>query len=203
MNVPQKQTRTLTRFGDILRRLRKSRGLRHRAISTACGISYSTACNLEGAPHKILSIDKVNALIEFYRLPPALAAELLAAWNELPMSEYHQKNRAKWERRNALRQKGRLANSLTQSLIEVLSLLITYAPESQVCTCGPADVDPFTHEPMAPPVERCEVCAAMLLLGIEEGWTTHDVAIRKLCDLQKSAMENPSVIVPSDQSKTP
>jgi transcriptional regulator with XRE-family HTH domain len=205
-----KNTGQRTEFGYLLRRLRRSRGLKHRHVGEAIGVALSTSANMECAPYKVIGADRVDKLCEFYALPPPLAAQLREAWQQLPLSEYQKKTQERWKRLNEMRRTTRAAPQLRVALAEVISLLMFRTPTDQMCACPidviPVDPDPFVGQTAAPPpvVQKCEVCSAMMALGFADGWTNADECLRRLLEVQRES-EQPGYVAPGmpKQSKTP
>src|SRR3954464_5640257 len=132
-------SREKLRFPTRLRELRVAAGKKQHEIAAVLGFqkagSYS---NAESANHKRISRDRVILLAKFYGLDAAATEELLAFWEELPVSEWSkgQSEGAKAKRVVAVRAKA--ADELRFSLVEVLSLLLSVAPDPDaLCSCSP------------------------------------------------------------------
>ena len=111
-------------------------------------------------------------LVSFYRLGSVEAAELLAAWDELPLSEYSQGNREKWKEQNARRSKAKGYDKMKTSLVEVLGVFFQLVPDDQVCSCS---------EEFGSAVQ-CEICLALTRLGID-AYSTKELATLQLAGL--------------------
>jgi transcriptional regulator with XRE-family HTH domain len=137
----------------MVRALRVSAGLKQRQVAAGIGIKDSTYGNVECSPHRVIGIDRVRALARFFELPESQAAVLVAAWEATPLSEFGERHKAAWERRNRMRYKAKHHDRVFASLVEVLGILIPALPEGQVCSC---ELDG----------ELCTVCAALDNLGL-------------------------------------
>lgn len=141
-----------TKFGVMLRALRVSKGLKQRQVAEGAGISLSTVGNAESAPHRVMGRDAALRLTHFLGLDDLGSQTLLAAWAETPLSEYSLKQRATWEKRNALRNKAKGHDRLKLALVELLGLHLMAVPDAEVCACDFGQV--------------CGVCKALEALGI-------------------------------------
>lgn len=125
-----------------------------------------------------MGIDKVNRMVELYGLSESTKirhVDLVDAWQRCPLSEYGEKQRKTWERRNKMRSKAKHHDRMMRSLAEVLgSLLPVYVDhvgEANVCACS------FDRD------EPCEVCLALENLGLDR-FTTLELAIKQIAGLQ-------------------
>lgn len=141
-----------TRFGQIIRGLRVSRGLRQRNVAEAVELSPSTIGNAESAPHRVLGRDAAVRLASFFKLNEADVASLLAAWEETPLSEYSIKQQEYWKKRNELRSKAKNHDPLKLALVELLGLHLMALPDAEICACDFGTV--------------CGVCAALERVGL-------------------------------------
>lgn len=169
MEPPQKSD-----FGIMCRELRVNKRLKQREVAEGIGVKLSTVGNIESSPWKVVGIDKVNRMVEFFQLPPDRAAELRSAWERVPLSEYGAKQRESWQRRNKMRSKAKHYDKVQRSLAEVLGLAIeamNHQYQGRVCTCA------FDRD------ELCEICMALDNLGLDT-FTTLEKATSDLAALQ-------------------
>lgn len=157
-----------TDFSLLCRKLRAEKGLTQRGVAWGMKVAPSTYSNLESRPHRVVAPDKLEALIRFYALDEAAAAEMRALYEALPLSSFATARREYWARRNKMRSKSLHHDRLFLSLVEVLGVLIPATPDP-VCSC----------EFGAP---ACEVCSALNNLGLN-GWTTREEVLANLAKL--------------------
>lgn len=175
------QPKTLTAFGAELRRLRKTRGVTHRAIATAAGMAAQTSCNCETMPHKVVKRERVERIADFHGLSRAERDRLLALWEALPASAYAERQQTSWSKRRQFRAKAKHHDVMQVALVEVVSLLLDHVPgDGNPCMCPPPD--PFAGEPSRP----CEICNALQVLGHAPGWNGMDPVVAFLAQLQES-----------------
>ncbi len=173
------------KFPLLCRQYRIQGGARQREVAQSIGIACSTYGNVESNNHKTMSLDRVHVLAKYHKLTADQTAELVAAWDELPASEYNQAQAKTWDQRKAFRSKAKNYDRLKLSLLEVCTLLVTLVPDPEtLCTCPEVDLfadDSDRGEPAAP----CELCAALKLLGLT-GYTDVDDVIAKLAPVQEA-----------------
>lgn len=137
----------------MLRALRIAKGLKQRQVAEGGGISLSTVGNAESASHRVMGRDAALRLTHFLELDGAGSETFLAAWAETPLSEYSLKQRATWEKRNALRNKAKGHDRLKLALVELLGLHLMAVSDAEICACDFGSV--------------CGVCKALDSLGID------------------------------------
>lgn len=174
-----KEGKALSQFNHRIRELRKSLGLTQAQVAAALELAPSSYGNAENFAHKTMSEHRVKRLARMFRLDDAGSAELVALWREMPASEYAQRNAEKWSEQNSRRSKARMYDKLKISLVEMVSLCIGVAPDSDtLCICETAgDPDFGTGEP-------CELCTALELLELPR-WTNRHEVIEQLAALQE------------------
>lgn len=141
-----------TKFGITLRALRVAKGLKQRQVAEGAGISLSTVGNAESAPHRVMGRDAAIRITHFFGLDAVGSEAFLAAWSETPLSEYSLKQRATWEKRNALRNKAKGHDRLKLALVELLGLHLMALPDAEICACDFGAI--------------CSVCKALERVGI-------------------------------------
>lgn len=166
MNSKQKSD-----FAIMCRTLRKEKGLKLREVADAVGIKSSTYGNVESSPFKVIGAEKVVKLIRLYGLPPDRAAELSAAWERVPLSEYGEKIRERWRKRNTQRSTAKRVPALEEALIELLFAQIGDHGDNS-CRCG------FDGK-LEGSDRACEVCEALQVLGLP-AFTSADKATEAL-----------------------
>lgn len=124
-----------TRFGTMLRELRVQKGLRQRQVAEGARIATSTVGNAESASHRVMGRDSAVRLTRFLGLVGTDAEAMMAAWEETPLSEYSQKQRKTWERRNALRSKAKNHDRLKLGFVELLGARLMDNPDDTLCQC--------------------------------------------------------------------
>lgn len=142
-----------TEFGIMLRDLRVSKGLKQREVAVGAGISTSTVGNAESAPHRVMGRDAVLRLTYFFGLDRASSDSLIELWEKTPLSEFSQKQKGIWEKRNALRNKAKNHDKLKLALVELLGLHLMSVPDAEVCACDFG--------------ATCGVCAALERVGLD------------------------------------
>lgn len=169
------------KFPSMCRDMRVAHNLRQREVADAIGVKVSSYGNVESNNHKTIAIDRVKKLASFYTLDEAATAALIAAWEELPASEYSQKQTKSYAERNARRSKARNHDRLKVALLEMTTIHIAAAASpDELCTCARDDFFTPSEE-----TEACEVCNALQLLGLS-GYTNRDEVIAELAKLQEA-----------------
>ena len=164
----------------MCRQMRVDRHLKQREVADGIGIKVSSYGNVESNNHKTVAIDKVRALARFYTLDDAATAELVAAWEDLPVSAYSKNQAKSYAERNARRSKARMHDRMKAALLEMTTLhVVAAASPDDVCTCEPPDLFAGAQP------EPCEVCNALQLLGLS-GYTNRDDVIAELARLQEA-----------------
>lgn len=164
----------------MCRELRVAARLKQREVAARIGVALSTYGNVESNPHKTIRRERAERIARLYELDEAVTAQLLAAWEAQPVTEYSQKNRDSWATKNAARSKAKNHDRIKLALLEMATLLITnVADPGALCAC-PAEVDMFADESSG----QCELCNALRLLGLT-GWTTMDDVIARLAAVQE------------------
>jgi transcriptional regulator with XRE-family HTH domain len=176
---------TKMRFPALCRDYRVAAKLRQREVANALGIATSSYGNVESVNRKTLSRDRAEQLANFYKLDEAARTDLLAAWDEMPVSEYSQRQADAYAARRAQRSKAREADRLKTALLEVVGLLISSVDDpGKLCACQAAQIFDFSQGDTPAP---CELCSALQLVGVSGGWTTHEEVVAKLAELQESS----------------
>jgi len=167
-------------FPRMLRELRVARGKKQREVAAGAELKETTYANAESNNHKTIRLERVRAIAKFYELGAEATEVLIAAWEALPASQYNTRNRPAWERRQAFRDKAKLADRLRLGLLEMATMLVTNVSDpGQLCTCDRVDMfDDSSGQ------QSCELCEALRLLGLE-GWTNLDDVISKLAAAQE------------------
>jgi transcriptional regulator with XRE-family HTH domain len=170
------------------------RGLSQAKVAAGVGIAPSTVSNMESSNFLIVSEERAAALATFFGLDAGARRDLLAAWKELPVSEYTKTLRATWEKRNQQRSKVRHHDRMMLSLCEILAVTfaaVDPADPGTLCICVFDDFGaptPGTGKHPSDPTRPCELCYALQALGLE-GWTNYaDVSIA-LAALQEELEE--------------
>lgn len=157
-------------FAKLCRQLRTEKRLKQREVAEKIGIAASTYGNVESSPYKVVGLDKVERLINFYDIRGSqLAADLRSSWERVPLSPYGEKQRKGWERRNRMRSKAKHHDRLMVSLVEVIGAFLPHIPDREVCACSFG----------AP---ACELCAALENLGLD-GFASKDKTLDQLAKL--------------------
>lgn len=180
-----------TQFGAMCRELRVAARLKQREVAARVGIAASTYGNLESNPHKTIRRERAERIGRLYELDDAMQAQLMAAWDAQPVSEYSQKQRDSWAVRNAARSKAKNHDRLKLSLLEVTMLLIATVDGAAIdpgtlCACGgprEPSSDMF-DEPDSSGQQPCELCDALKLLGLT-GWTNLQDVTDRLAAVQE------------------
>lgn len=168
-----------TKFGIMLRAIRIAKGLKQRQVAAGVGISLSTVGNAESAPHRVMGKDAAVRLTQFLNLDGAGSEALLAAWEDTPLSEYSQRQRQNWEKRNALRSKAKNHDKLKLALVELLGLHLMAVPDAEVCACDFGAV--------------CGVCAALERVGLGPFTPVdRDKILTQLVKIQESLTPKPT-----------
>lgn len=173
---------TTTEFGPMCRELRQAARLKQREVAERVGIAVTTYGNLESNKHKTVRRERAEAIARSFGLGAEMRAQLLAAWEAQPVSEYSQRQRESWNKRNLTRGKARGFDRAMTALLELASLLVTSVPDAgALCACPEPDL--FADPPESEPVP-CELCNALQLLGLS-GWTTLDQVVAVLAKIQE------------------
>ena len=175
-------------FPKWCRELRVSAGMTQKAVSLLVGVSDKTIANCEGNNHKTLSRERAEKLANVFRLGPATVptrVEFIKAWDVLPISEYRKRQNDSFAARRDRDRRARSADLFKKSLLDIFALLVTSVEDAGslcACTDGPSDE---WGVPIRTASEDCEVCVALRLLGIQEGWTALDEVIAKLSTIRQ------------------
>jgi transcriptional regulator with XRE-family HTH domain len=159
-------------FPRMLRELRVANRLKQREVAEFLDMATSSYGNCEVNNHKTMSLSRVHRLARWYALDDSAASRLLSAWENLPASQYTERNRPAWERRNALRSQAKAAAPLRKALLEITTLLVTSVENpDELCACTDTN-------------NECELCDALRLLGLK-GWSSRDAVIAGLAEVQQ------------------
>lgn len=177
-------TREIMEFPRLCRELRLAKGLKQREVAVSAGMNPKSYGNVECTSHKVVAKHKVDRLALCFGLSDfsiPTRQEFVSAWESLPQSSYSANQAKGFDRRKAHRSKAKAHDLLRASLLEIVTLVVTTAPDPDtLCACPPMDV--FTGDPVQP----CELCSAMHLLGVSEGFTTVDQAVSALAERQEA-----------------
>lgn len=144
----------------------------------------STYANVESAPHRVIGLDRAMSLSRAFELDEALTQTFIAAWEQQPLSEYGERHKAQWDKRNKLRAKGRNHDKLQLALVEVVGVLVARMEPAELCSCEPGGGTPDD------PARNCEVCSALESLGIDPLLGTPSAAARKAMLDQLNALQD-------------
>lgn len=178
MDQEEKSKRTY--FGELCRIMRKEKGLKLRQVAEAIGVTTSTYGNIESSQWRVVGEDRANLIANFHNLGDTARAELLAAWNETPISEYGRRRAEKWKQQNARRSLAKRVPGLESALVELLCLQVGDHGDDS-CRCG------FDGK-LEGSDRACEVCEALAALGLP-AFTTADKAIEQLNVKQEKIAE--------------
>lgn len=168
-------------FPRRIRQLRVDANKKQREVAAILGMKTSSYANAESSSFKRMSRERVLKLARAYDLDQAAAAELLAGWEALPVSDYDKRRTAEHQRTRETRSKAKLFDPLRLSLLCMTTLLCTNVDDpGALCTCG--EVDMFAPESSGQ--QECDLCDALRLLGLE-GWTNLDDVVAKLAAVQE------------------
>jgi transcriptional regulator with XRE-family HTH domain len=124
-----------TEFGEMLRALRVSRGLTQRKVAEGADVSGSTVGNAESAPHRVMGRDSAHRVANMFGLLGADRDRFMALWEATPLSEYSQRRKATWEKRNALRGKAKNHDRLQLAAIDLLAARLMDVADEFLCQC--------------------------------------------------------------------
>lgn len=155
-------------FAKLCRENRMRTRFKQREIAEKIGIKTSTYGNVESSPFRIIREDRADALGALFGLSEADHNRFMAAFRKLPLSEYGEKQRDVWKRKNAQRNRAKLCLRVQIALVEVLSMLLASVPDpGSLCSCSFERAD------------TCEICAALEVLGLPP-YTTVERAAAQL-----------------------
>jgi transcriptional regulator with XRE-family HTH domain len=169
-------------FPAWIRRLRMRADLTQREVAERIGVKESTYANAEAAKHRRLRLERVQRIAEVHGLDAAATADLVAAWQAMPESDYNQRNGKPWAERDAKRAKLRSYEPLRRALVEMVSLVLGVSPDPDtLCSCEEPDMfaDPDSDAP-----RRCEICNALHLLDLG-AWAGAEATMEKLAKLHE------------------
>lgn len=164
----------------MCRDLRVSKNWSQAEMGIRSGLkSYS---NVEYNNHKTIRLERVHAIARVHELNEADTARLVAAWEALPVSEYSQKQRQAWDKRNAARAKSRGYDEARRCVIELFGVALMVAFDLNTtldrwCTCLPGGGSAQST------TRLCEICNALTFLGLPR-WTDTDTAVTGIGKLQ-------------------
>lgn len=154
-------TQTKSDFAILCRTLRIQKGYKQREVALAIGIRPSTYGNVESSRWKVIRRERAERLAAFLQLMPDDHDRLLEAWEKCPLSEYGERVRERWKRRNERRNKVKMHDRIQISLIEMTAMCLAVArnPDT-LCTCE------FGGGTIDDPDRACELCEALMALGL-------------------------------------
>lgn len=171
----------------MCRELRFAARLKQREVAARVGIAASTYGNLESNPHKTIRRERAERIGKAFGLDEAMQAQLMAAWEAQPVTEYSLRQRESWAVKNAARSKVKGYDRMKLSLLEVTTLLISMVAEpNSLCACG-GPKEPSSDmfdEPDSSGQQPCELCDALKLLGLT-GWTNLQDVTDRLAAVQE------------------
>lgn len=154
-------------FAILCRELRVKNGLKQREVADAIGVKHSTYGNVESSRFKIIGSHKVAKLIKLYSLPPDQAAKLSAAWERVPLSQYGERAREMWRKRNLQRSLAKRVPALEDALVQVICLQIADHGDD-TCRCG------FDGK-LEGTDRACEICEGLVALGLPTFTTAEEM----------------------------
>lgn len=163
------------------------RNLTQAKLAEMLGVSPATIGNMESSNHIVIREDRAVALSRAFGLGPDAADEFVAAWRQLPVSEYAKKLRKTWAKKSEMRGKVKHYDRMKLSLLEVLAVMFSTAADPEtLCIC---EFDDFTRPPgtgrhPSDSSRPCELCYALQALGLD-GWTDLADVTSKLAALQE------------------
>jgi transcriptional regulator with XRE-family HTH domain len=159
------------------------------SLAAAIGVAPSTYGNVESSNYVIIREDRALALARYFGLDDIATSEFIAAWKELPVSDYAKSLRKSWAKKSELRGKVKAHDRMALCLTEIISLLFSVTGDpGTLCICefdaGAFDTGPGTGKHPSDPTRPCELCYALQALGLE-GWTFTEDVTAKLMALQE------------------
>lgn len=168
-------------FAILARQLRVRAGLRQRQVAAAMAITPSSYGNLESSQWKTVRRERVDAMSRLYRLDANQHAALVAAWERAPVSEYSQKQRSTWDKRNETRSRSKRLEIVTTVLCDILdsaAMASKYGyPIQTGCQCQAAD------DFIGVEATTCDLCRAFHALGFPDGWVDADIALDRIAKI--------------------
>lgn len=184
--------RARTEFSAIIKGLRAASRLKQREVAEALGVQAGTYGNMESSPFRLVRREKVDALSRFYKLDSVQHAELVAAYEKLPLSEYSQRQRETWAKRSAMRSKGKKLEEVKLVLCDLLDGIASTAGMGgeylTVCSCKPPD------EFVGEDGYTCDLCRAFHALGFPDGYVSPQVAMDRIVEISPLAPGDRPVI---------
>lgn len=179
-------------FAVMARRLRMKHDLRQKQVAEAMAITPSTYGNLECSSFKTVRRERVDAMSRLYNLDAAEHAELVAAWERAPISEYSQRQKEGWDKRNAMRSKGKKLEEVKLVLCDLLDGIAFHGQHGGaypvVCSCKPPD------EFVGEDGYTCDLCRAFHALGFPDGYVSPQVAMDRIMEISPLAPGDRPVI---------
>ena len=159
-------------FPRICKELRLAARLKHREAAAGIGIGTSTYSNMESQSFVVVGESTVRKIVRFYSLDDKRAAELTAAWRELPVRQSTQRTRDAWKRKNAIRNKAKNHDRVALACASFAALyLLQLSDESAAVVCR-CDFE-----------STCEVCAGLQTMGLPP-YDDRDSVIARIAKLQ-------------------
>lgn len=175
-------TKVKCEFAVMARRLRVRHDLRQRQVAEAMAITASTYGNLESSSFKNVRRERVDAMSRLYKLDAAEHAELVAAWERSPVSEYSLRQKEGWSKRNAMRSKGKKLEEVTAVLCDLLD---------GICVSGegfpPKCVCRLPNKAIEDEGWVCDLCRAFHALGYPDGWVSPQIAAERIAEVSPNA----------------
>ena len=144
----------IMKFRRMAKELRQAAGLKHAEAAAGLGLKTKSYSNLEATNRKVIAIDRVRRMARMYSLDQERTAELIAAWEELPVSEYSEDKRAGWSEARRAKRATVQVREFRAALVEIISLMVADSPKPEdLCACVIGE-------------KCCELCNALILLGL-------------------------------------
>lgn len=162
----------------MCRTFRMAKAMKQREVATKVGLKLATYGNVESSPRRVVGEERAKRIIELLAPDPDQAAEMMSAWARTPLSEYGEKRRLTWAKRNAARNKSKAYDRIFQAMADLLAVTLTVArTDVPLCACG------LDGRLEGDPTRSCEICTALVAIGLP-AFTTVDDAMDQLAALQ-------------------
>lgn len=155
-----------------------AKAMKQREVASKVGVKLATYGNVESSPRRVVGEERAKRIVELLAPDPDQAAQMMSAWAATPLSEYGEKRRLTWAKRNAARNKSKAYDRIFQAMADLLAVTLTVAPaDVPLCACG------LDGKLESDPTRACEICTALETLGLSP-YTTTESAMNELAELQ-------------------
>lgn len=164
-----------TPFGAMFRALRVARHLSHKRAAELCELKTPTIGTIESSQYRVISTPRATFIADrVFQLAGDERARFLALNDATPLSEFSERRREQWAKRNELRGKIRNYDTMRYAACELAMRFIQESPIGDVCRCD------FGGGSYGDPTKPCEICFLLKLVGVVGGLGDQERTLTRL-----------------------